>query len=152
MVKRIIFVCTGNTCRSPMAEAIFKDIITEKGMEEEFEVYSAGVYAFENDPASHQAIEVMKKEFNINLKNHRAKVLDGTDVERADLILTMTRHHRDMIIDIYPEAADKVHVLKEFAGLEEELDVIDPFGQDYDVYKSCAYEIEELLLEVLKRL
>jgi protein-tyrosine-phosphatase len=135
-----------------MAEAIFKDIITEKGMEEEFEVYSAGVYAFENDPASHQAIEVMKKEFNINLKNHRAKVLDGTDVERADLILTMTRHHRDMIIDIYPEAADKVHVLKEFAGLEEELDVIDPFGQDYDVYKSCAYEIEELLLEVLKRL
>ena len=151
MVKRIIFVCTGNTCRSPMAEAIFKDIITEKGMEEEFEVYSAGD-AFENDPASHQAIEVMKKEFNINLKNHRAKVLDGTDVERADLILTMTRHHRDMIIDIYPEAADKVHVLKEFAGLEEELDVIDPFGQDYDVYKSCAYEIEELLLEVLKRL
>jgi len=152
MVKRIIFVCTGNTCRSPMAEAIFKDIITEKGMEEEFEVYSAGVYAFENDPASHQAIEVMKKEFNINLKNHRAKVLDGTDVERADLILTMTRHHRDMIIDIYPEAADKVHVLKEFAGLEEELDVIDPFGQDYDVYKSCAYEIEELLFEVLERL
>jgi protein-tyrosine-phosphatase len=152
MVKRIVFVCTGNTCRSPMAEAIFKDIIKEKGIEEKFEVYSAGVYAFDNDPATYQAIEVMKNEFNIDLKSHRAKVLDNSDVQKADLILTMTRHHRDMIIDIYPEASAKVHVLKEFVGLKEGLDVLDPFGQDYEVYKSCAYEIEELLLEVLKRI
>ena len=111
MVKRIIFVCTGNTCRSPMAEAIFKDIIMQKGIEKKFEIFSAGVYAFGNDPASYQAIEVMKNEFNIDLKSHRAKVLDDSDVEKADLIFTMTRHHRDMIIDIYPDAADKVHVL-----------------------------------------
>jgi protein-tyrosine phosphatase len=135
-----------------MAEAIFKDIIMQKGIEKKFEIFSAGVYAFGNDPASYQAIEVMKNEFNIDLKSHRAKVLDDSDVEKADLIFTMTRHHRDMIIDIYPDAADKVHVLKEFVGLKEELDVIDPFGQDYDIYKSCAYEIEELLFEVLERL
>jgi len=151
-VKRIIFVCTGNTCRSPMAEAIFKDIIAEKGIQDEFEVCSAGVYAFDNDPASYQAIEVMKNEFNIDLKPHRAKVMDGSDIEKADLIFTMTRHHRNMIIDIYPEASDKVYVLKEFAGLTEDLDVIDPFGQDYDVYKSCANDIEGLLLKVLERL
>lgn len=152
MVKRIIFVCTGNTCRSPMAEAIFKDIIAEKGLEEEFEVYSAGVYAFDNDPASYQAIEVMKKEFNIDLKYHRAKVLDYSDIEKADIILTMTRKHRDMIIDVFPEAAEKVHVLKEFAGVKGNSDIIDPFGQDYDVYKNCAYEIENLLLKVLEKL
>lgn len=152
MAKRILFVCTGNTCRSPMAEAIFKDIIAEKGIEEEFEVYSAGIYAFDNDPASYQAVEVMKKEFNIDLNYHRAKVLDYSDIEKADLILAMTRRHRDMIIDVFPEAADKVHVLKEFAGVKGDSDIIDPFGQDYEMYKYCAYEIEDLLLKVLGKL
>lgn len=152
MVKRIIFVCTGNTCRSPMAEAIFRDIIVEKGIDKNFEVSSAGIYSFEGDPASYQAIEVMKKEFGIDLKTHRAKIIDDSDIEKADIILTMTKHHRDMIIDIYPEASEKVHILKEFAGIKEDTDVIDPFGQDYDTYKSCANEIEELLVEILERL
>lgn len=152
MKKRIIFVCTGNTCRSPMAEAIFKDIIKEKRIDESFEVSSAGVYAFNGDPASYQAIEVMKNEFGIDIKSHRAKVLDDLDIENADLILTMTKHHRKMIIDISPESSSKVHILKEFAGDESDSDVIDPFGQDYYVYKNCAEEIEELLLEVLERL
>lgn len=152
MVKRIIFVCTGNTCRSPMAEAIFRDIIVEKGIDKNFQVSSAGIYSFEGDPASYQAIEVMKKEFGIDLKTHRAKIIDDSDIEKADIILTMTKHHRDMIIDIYPEASEKVHILKEFAGIKEDTDVIDPFGQDYDTYKSCANEIEELLVEILERL
>ncbi|MGI6084061.1 MAG: low molecular weight protein arginine phosphatase [Acetivibrionales bacterium] len=152
MKKRIIFVCTGNTCRSPMAEAIFKDIIKEKGIDENFEVSSAGVYAFDGDPASYQAIEVMKKEFGIDIKTHRAKVLDDLDIENADLILTMTKRHREMIVDIYPEWSSKVHVLKEFAGIEGDTDVIDPFGQDYYGYKNCAEEIEGLLLEVLDKI
>ncbi|MGI6123068.1 MAG: low molecular weight protein arginine phosphatase [Acetivibrionales bacterium] len=152
MKKRIIFVCTGNTCRSPMAEALFMDIIKEKGIQEAFEVSSAGVYAFDNDPASYQAIEVMKKEYDIDIKPHRAKVLDGSDIEKADLILTMTKRHKNMIVDIYPEASTKVYVLKEFVGAEGDADIIDPFGLDYEAYKTCANEIEQLLIEVLERI
>ncbi len=150
MVKRIIFVCTGNTCRSPMAEAIFKDIIKEKGMDENIQVSSAGVYAFVGDPAGYQAIEVMKNEFGIDIKSHRAKVLDDTDVENADIILTMTKHHKNMIIDIYPKASEKVHVLKEFVGAKGDSDIIDPFGQDYTAYKKCADEIEGLLVDIFE--
>ncbi len=135
-----------------MAEALFKDIIREKGFEKEFEVSSAGVYAFNGDPASYQAIEVMDKGFGIDIKTHRAKVLDDLDLEKADLILTMTARHKNMILDINPQASSKVFVLKEFTGSKEDLDVIDPYGSDFDTYKECALEIESLLLEVLNKI
>lgn len=164
MKKSIVFVCTGNTCRSPMAEALFKDIIKEKGGMDEFEVSSRGVYAFSGDPSSRQAIEVMKKEFGIDMQQHRAKVLDGSDIIGAYLVLTMTMHHKDMILDIYPEASDKIYTIKEYAQVEDDTefdsdtdvegdtDISDPFGGDYQTYKDCALEIEELLIEVLNRI
>ena len=145
MKKSIVFVCTGNTCRSPMAEALFKDIIKEKGGMDEFEVSSRGVYAFSGDPSSRQAIEVMKKEFGIDMQQHRAKVLDGSDIIGAYLVLTMTMHHKDMILDIYPEASDKIYTIKEYAQVEDDTefdsdtdvegdtDISDPFGGDYQI-------------------
>lgn len=169
MKKNIVFVCTGNTCRSPMAESLFKDIIREKGRAHEFEVSSRGVYAFTGDPASHQAIEVMKEEFGIDLKQHRAMVLDDSDMKKAYLVITMTVRHKNMILDVYPEAADKVFTIKEYVeaendaefdgdtdnednyGIKNNPDVIDPFGGDYETYKDCALELEELLLELADR-
>lgn len=149
-MKKVVFVCTGNTCRSPMAEALLKDMLKERGLEEEILVGSAGIYAFEGDGASPQAIEVMKKEYGIDLTKHRAKVLDDRDIEEASLVLAMTNHHKQMITDIYPDS-DKVYLLKEYAGTEEISDVIDPFGQDYNTYKRCANELEELVVEVIDR-
>ncbi len=153
MQKKIIFVCTGNTCRSPMAEVLFRSLIDEReDLRDEFLVSSAGIYAFEGDPASAEAIEVMKEEFNINLKPHRAKVLDDKDIREAYLILTMTLHHKEMILDLYPEAADKVYTLKAFAQEDgKDADVCDPFGQDFDTYKNCAFEIESLLLDMMDK-
>jgi protein-tyrosine phosphatase len=133
-----------------MAEALFKDILEErKEPGEEFIVSSAGIYAYEGDSASSEAMDVMRIEFGIDISSHRARVLDDRDIKESFIILVMTKHHREMILDIYPEAADKVYTLKEFAESESDSpDVSDPFGMDYEVYKDCASEIEELLLKI----
>lgn len=152
MKKKIVFVCTGNTCRSPMAEALFKQLLEERGnLKEKLEVASCGVYAFEGDPASDEAILIMREEFGINLRPHRAHVLDIQDIKGCWLILTMTNHHKEMILDIYPEGADKVYTLKDYAQGENG-DVLDPFGSDEKAYKDCAYEIESCLLDLLDKL
>ncbi len=152
MKKKIMFVCTGNTCRSPMAEALFNHILVDRAeLRNHLEGASAGIYAFEGDPASPEAIEIMAKEFGINLKTHRARVLDIQDIRESWLILTMTQHHREMILDIYPEAADKVFTLKDFTQGEAS-DITDPFGLDEKVYKNCSYDIEACLLDLFEKL
>lgn len=154
MKKNIIFVCTGNTCRSPMAEALFRNLLDLRiDLKEDFSVTSAGVYAYAGDPASSEAIRTMKEHFGINLASHRAKVLDDKDIREAWLILTMTQHHKEMILDIYPEASDKLYTLKEYAEYEGDCpDVCDPFGQDIKIYEQCAYEIEGLLQDILEKI
>lgn len=152
-MKKILFVCTGNTCRSPMAEALFKDILADREDKEEFSVSSAGIYAFEGDPASPEAVEVMKNEFGIDISKHRAKVLNDIDIADAFIILTMTERHRKMIIDIYPHAGERVFTLKQYAEAEDgNPNISDPFGWDIDVYKDCASEIDALLLDVVDKI
>ncbi|NLX77826.1 MAG: low molecular weight protein arginine phosphatase [Clostridiaceae bacterium] len=151
-MKNIVFVCTGNTCRSPMAEALFRSVLETEGYDNEFSCSSAGVYAFEGDNASYEAIEAMKK-FGFDISKHYARVLDFDMIRDAYIVLTMTRDHKRMILDVYPEAADKVFTLKEYAGYpEDDWDISDPFGYDIEVYESCAEELETVLLKILDRL
>lgn len=110
---RILFICTGNTCRSSMAVALFKRIVEEKGLSEQVEVRSAGVAAEAGAPASRLAHEALR-EVEIDLSEHRASRINEQLISWADLILTMTRRQRETVIAAFPAAREKVHVLKEY--------------------------------------
>jgi protein-tyrosine-phosphatase len=150
----ILFVCTGNTCRSPMAEALFKNMIKDG----EFEVRSAGLAAIDGQPASQHVTEVLKKRDIAH--THSAKMLDQELIQWADLILTMTFAHKMGILNSYKESHGKVFTLKEYVTEEDELeseemlnwDIADPFGGDYELYQACADEIEASLQKLIKKL
>ncbi|NLU10197.1 MAG: low molecular weight protein arginine phosphatase [Tepidanaerobacter acetatoxydans] len=147
-MKKVVFVCTGNTCRSSMAEALFKKMLSDLGKHKEIEVFSCGIGAIEGQPASENAKKVMEME-GIDLEAHRAKPFTR-DMLEADLILTMTQSHKDYIINRFPEAKGKVFTLGEFAG--DNMEISDPFGHGVEVYKMVAEEIKQKLRKVIERL
>jgi len=121
MIKRVLFVCTGNTCRSSMAEALLRKMLIEDLGEKaaKIQVISAGTGAITGDIASPNAIEVMKHE-GINLQNHRAKRVTPEMVKAADLVLTMTLDQKKAVQNMLPTAKNKVFTLTEFAeGVKE---------------------------------
>ena len=147
-VMKILLLCTGNTCRSPMAEGLFKEFLKERGLDAQ--VVSAGLFALDGDTASPQAITAMGEK-GIDISKHRARQVTKDLVEESDLILTMTSEHKKRLLTIIPEAKKKVFTLKEF-GQGEILDIKDPFGQPVEVYKESAKEIEGALKGVICRL
>ena len=113
-MERILFVCTGNTCRSPMAAGLFAKILQEKGMTG-IEITSAGLGAVDGAPASAEAVEVMRRA-GVDLSGHRSRRLTREMVLTADLVLTMTRRQKEAILALIPEAGEKVFTLQELAG------------------------------------
>jgi len=111
---RVLFVCSGNTCRSSMAEALARCWAEKAGVANRIRVASAGMEAFPGEPAAAAAVAVLKEE-GIDLSGHRARLLTPEMVREADVILTMTRRHKEKILHQVPEAKGKVFVLKELA-------------------------------------
>lgn len=149
----ILFVCTGNTCRSSMAEWLFKDIIAKYGLEDKINVESAGIFAIQGQPASPQAVEVMKKQ-SIDMTNHRSKQLTKEKIKKADLILTMTNSHKNAVISMDLKAADKTFKLNEYAYEDKErhTDIMDPFGASVEIYEKSFKEIEKALINIVEKL
>ena len=139
---RILIVCTGNTCRSPMAEVLLKDKIKQAGKEEDFLVLSAGLAGGASCSASCGASMAMM-ERNIDLSGHISRQFLPDYAEVADLILTMTGSHKRAILQQLPQCWPKVHTMTEFAG--ETGDVDDPFGGDPEVYRQCAEQLAKLV-------
>ncbi|CCQ94714.1 Low molecular weight protein-tyrosine-phosphatase ywlE [[Clostridium] ultunense Esp] len=143
----ILFVCTGNTCRSPMAQALLEEVAKEKGLD--IKVKSAGIFALDGQEASKNAIEVLKSE-GIDLRDHRARIIYRDLLEEADLILTMGISHKRVLLSKFDFIQGKIYTLKEYAyGKEEDID--DPFGGDIQAYDKAKVEIKEALKEMVKQ-
>ena len=133
---KVIFVCSGNTCRSPMAEAIFKSLVND------VEVLSAGMSANKGQKAAENAIQICGFN-NLDLKDHKAQNIYDLKIEEDDLILTLTSDIRDSLRKAY--ANIKIYTIKEYAGEEGYLDIKDPFGGDLLIYDMCFAEIKQYL-------
>lgn len=141
----IYFVCTGNTCRSPIAEAILRSMNLEN-----VQVKSAGIYALDGGEMSENAKAVLQEE-NIYFE-HQSRSVTPENLQWADLVLTMTAAHKSLILSNYPQYAEKVYTLKEFTAPYSSKDISDPFGGDLQKYKQTYEELKHYIQQLLKQI
>lgn len=139
---RIVFVCTGNTCRSPMAAAILK--------QQGFEVQSAGVYASHGSPMSYHAQVALEAE-GIN-PDHASQPVTAELLDWADIILTMTSSHKQLLLSSFPQMASKVYTYSEYAAPDNPFEIADPFGGTLQDYQFTLYQLKELQAKLLERI
>ncbi len=140
-MKTILFVCTGNVCRSPMAEGLFRHATKGRG---DFRVLSAGVGAVDGMPPSEHAVKALR-ELGLDISHQSSRMLTGELVQQADYIFGMTHSHVDAITLLYPQAAEKTFLLREFDETLDsyENDISDPIGGSLEVYLNCRDQIEQ---------
>lgn len=144
----ILFVCTGNTCRSPMAEIIFNNDCLERGAEHK--ALSRGTNVVFSAPINSKAVEALKK-LDIPTPCIMSKQITEDDVKNADFVLTMTSEHKMMLKSIYKRYSPKIYTLCEKAYGKDK-SIADPFGMSADVYYECASEIKCAVDELLNKL
>jgi len=149
--KSVLFVCTGNSCRSMMAEGLFKHLLKERGRND-VEVISAGIIGLNGSPPTGETIQVMD-EAGVNVRDFKTKGINTDFINRADLILGMQEVHKREILALVPQAEKRVHLLREFTKDEVTNDgfaseVPDPISKPSEVYKR-VFEIIKRNLEKL---
>jgi protein-tyrosine-phosphatase len=136
---KILFVCTGNICRSPMAEGITKARVPS-AWTKRLRVSSAGTFAWEGQGASSHAIEVLG-EIGIDISGHRARQLKAELIEDADLVVAIAREHKAEVLRLVPAAKSKVIVLGSLDESRRYDDIADPIGGDRNVYARIRDEL-----------
>lgn len=150
--KLILFICTGNSCRSVMAEYFLKDLLKDQP---HIQVASAGTAVYFHTSASSETLNVLRKA-GIDAAGHQSQPIDSMMLRKADLILVMTRNHRQQVLDRVPAVEKRVYQLREFLqerpGFDGDLDIPDPMGKSFDVYEECAAMIKGATVKLVKLL
>jgi protein-tyrosine-phosphatase len=142
-LKHVLFVCTGNTCRSPLAEALFRDLVKERA---DYQVSSAGVAAAPGMPASKHTAAILKEK-GLHRDDFTSRMLDEEIMKAATHVFAMSSHHIGAIEEEFPQHADKVYLVSEFAA-DDALrgrDVSDPFGQGRAAYEETLRDLDKML-------
>ncbi len=137
--KRFLIVCTGNTCRSPMAAVVLNQLLEKEGLSEKYEATSAGVAAFDGQPATPNAVEVAKEE-KLDLSGHKSRRITLEDIQEAEQIFVMTEDQRRLLSGAVPGAESKITVMR----------IPDPYGGDIEVYRDCFKQIRIFLIGYFK--
>lgn len=143
-MMKILFVCTGNTCRSPIAEGLAKQLLPD-----DFEILSSGIDAYAGQAVSEQAVQVLQEK-NIDIGMNKAVKLDEQLLTRADYVLVMTRKHELHLRHTYPQFQSKIKRLGDFVGYDR--DITDPWGGSLEDYRHCVQELEEMIWNLAERL
>jgi protein arginine phosphatase len=141
-VRRILFVCSANQLRSPLAEVLFKDLVRRKGEGDAWQVASAGVWALEGSPAASAAIRAAAAR-GLDLSAHTSRRLTRELLEGSDLVLVMEREHLEAVHEEWPALDGRVHLLSRMAGEAGEVD--DPIGLPFERIRSLVTELERVL-------
>lgn len=148
-IKKILVVCTGNACRSPIAEAFLRKYLKP---EEDFEIISTGISALSGLAPTPEAIEAMEEK-GIDISLYMSTPFSKEFAKKADIILVMGNIHKAFILEVLPEVKDKIHFYKEFAGIEDsEKEILDPIGQPISVYRKVRDEIKKASIEIAHKI
>jgi len=151
-MRNILFVCTANIARSPMAEALFNHMMMEKGLSDQFRAQSAGTWGWDGVPAPSEGVEVMSNH-NIDIRSHRSRIVTAEITTAADLILTMEQGQKESLQIEFPTKKEKVHMLTELVGLP--YDIRDPYGMGLEAFQETANELQNIIVkgidEILRR-
>ncbi len=152
-MKRVLFVCSGNTCRSPMAQGIFAHMIAHyqgDDLADEYEVWSAGLFAADGMPAAQAAVDTMLQ-YEVDLSGHRSRKIDQDMINNADVVLVMTREHCLYMMEMFAESKGKIFLLSDFAGYDGQ-EILDPYGLGIESYKQSALQIKKMLEKIMENL
>ena len=141
-MKRVLFVCSANQLRSPLAEALFKEMIRRRGESAAWQVSSAGVWALEGSPAALAALRAASSR-GLNLSGHVSRPVTQQLLDQTDLVLVMEREHLEAMEEKFPAMAGRVHLLSSMAG--EAGQVEDPVGLPFERVRGLMGELERLL-------